>query len=147
LIPEGEDVTVPDPAPDLATVKFFWVKTELVNVATIFTAAFTVTLQSPVPEHPPPDQPAKVDPASAVGVKTNTVPGATFSAQSVPQSMPAGMDTTRPVPVPALVTPTAWLVVCPPPALDPSSDLLQPPKEKMKERSNATHLLVFIEDS
>jgi hypothetical protein len=37
-------------------------------------AALIVTVQVLVPEHPPPDQPAKVDPAAAVAVRVTLVP-------------------------------------------------------------------------
>jgi hypothetical protein len=40
----------------------------VVNVAVTVVSLFTVTTQLPVPEHPPPDQPANVEPESAVAV-------------------------------------------------------------------------------
>ena len=47
-----------------------------VKVAVTEVTAFMVTVQVPVPEHPPPLQPGvKVEPAEAVAVKITLVPG------------------------------------------------------------------------
>ena len=46
---------------------------ELKDAVTV-TDAFNVTEQVPVPEHPPPLQPAKVLPAAGVAVNVTTVP-------------------------------------------------------------------------
>ena len=64
----------------------------------------TVTLQVPVPEHPPPLQLEKVDPALGEAVKVTLVPELYGSEQSAPQLMPAGLEVTVPEPVPDLVT-------------------------------------------
>jgi hypothetical protein len=64
-------VTVPDPVPDFVTVKLY---TDVANVAVTDVAAFIVTVQVPVPEQPPPDQPEKVDPLFAKAVKATDVP-------------------------------------------------------------------------
>jgi len=37
--------------------------------------AFIVTVHSPVPLHPPPDQPSKSDPGAAVAERDTAVPG------------------------------------------------------------------------
>src|SRR5438552_7389138 len=55
LIPAGELVTVPLPVPAGVTVR---VKVCTVKVALTVVAAESVTLQEPVPEQPPPLQPA-----------------------------------------------------------------------------------------
>jgi hypothetical protein len=100
VMPVGELVTVPVPVPVFVTVRLTGAR---LNVAVIIVAAFTVTTQLPVPEHAPP-QPAKVDPALGVAVSVICVPGVTFSPQSAPQAIPAGLLLTVPVPVPFFVT-------------------------------------------
>ena len=58
-------MTVPDPVPDFVTVKLFVVVSavdvDVLKAAVTDFAAVIVTVQVPVPEHPP-DQPEKVDP-------------------------------------------------------------------------------------
>ena len=71
LIPAGLEVTVPLPDPVLLT--------ESVNVCTLKVAvtdvaAFIVTEQVPVPEQPPPLQPAKVEPPAGAAVSVTDVP-------------------------------------------------------------------------
>ncbi|HKR78407.1 MAG TPA: hypothetical protein VJR69_01780 [Nitrospira sp.] len=64
-------------------------------------------VQVPVPEHPPPLQPAKTDPADAVALSvTELFVGKEPLAelQPLPQLMPLGLLVTVPVPVPALLT-------------------------------------------
>src|SRR5438309_1341194 len=65
VIPAGELVTVPLPVPALLTVS---AKLGRLKVAVTVVAAETVTVQAPVPEHPPPLQPLKVEPAAALAV-------------------------------------------------------------------------------
>ena len=45
-----------------------------VNVAVTVVALFRGTAHVPVPLHPPPDQPVKVDPVAAVAVRVMVVP-------------------------------------------------------------------------
>ena len=66
------------------------------------TVAAVFTTQLPVPVHPPPLQPVKVDPPSAVAVSVTLVLLKKFALQMAPQSMPVGAETTFPVPVPPL---------------------------------------------
>jgi hypothetical protein len=66
-------VTVPDPVPDFVTVSLYAVAF-VANVEATDFAAFIVTVQVPVPEHPPPDQPVKVDPLVAEAAKATDVP-------------------------------------------------------------------------
>src|SRR5215468_1373536 len=64
-------------------------------------------VQVPVPEHPPPLQPAKTDPADAVAVSVTELPVGKeplSELQPLPQLMPLGLLVTLPVPVPALFT-------------------------------------------
>ena len=67
-------------------------------------SAFKATVQVPVPEHPPPDQPEKTDPNDAVAVRTTLLPPAYASVQSEPQLIPAGLLETVPAPVPVFST-------------------------------------------
>ena len=69
----------------------------------------TVT-QVPVPLHPPPLQPANVDPAAAVAVSVTDVPLAYPLLQLVPQLIPTGALITVPVPVPVLFTVSVGIV-------------------------------------
>ena len=64
-------VTVPVPVPGFVTVKLYAV---VAKVAVTDVAAFIVTVQVPVPEHPPPDQPEKVDPLVAEAAKVTDFP-------------------------------------------------------------------------
>ena len=101
-IPEGVLVTVPVPAPLLATVRVkgpgFAVKFALTDFA-----ASMVTLQAPVPLQASP-QPANVKPESGVAVKLTTVPLAKSAEQLEPQEIPGGELATVPVPVPPFVS-------------------------------------------
>jgi hypothetical protein len=67
-------------------------------------AALSVTVHVPVPEHPPPFQPVKVEPAAGVAVKVTAVPLANAAEQVAPQEIPAGLLVTVPAPVPLLLT-------------------------------------------
>jgi hypothetical protein len=69
LIPAGLLVTVPPPFPDIVTES---PKLLRVNVAVTDFAASRVTVQFPVPVHPP-DQPVKFEFTSAVAVRVTTV--------------------------------------------------------------------------
>ena len=105
MIPAGLLVTVPAPVPDFV-IERTYVGTLEVNVAVTVVAAFIVTIQLPVPEHPPPDQPLNIlfDPCTAV--KVTGVP-ATYPLEQVdPQLMPEGEAVTEPTlaPVPDFVT-------------------------------------------
>ena len=68
----------------------------------------------PVPEHPPPDQPVKTEPADGVAVSVTCVPSAKLAEQVAPQSIPAGPLETEPDPAPDFVTDNEWV---PPPWL------------------------------
>jgi hypothetical protein len=99
--PAGTDVTVPTPAPARTTVN---VCVTTLNVAVTVVAALSVTTQVPVPEHPPPLHPAKVEDPPGVAVSVTTVPDVKSAAQTVPQFTPAGADDTVPDPVPVRAT-------------------------------------------
>jgi hypothetical protein len=61
-----------------------------------------ITAHVPVPEHPPPDQPVKVEFVSALALSVIFVPTLKSSVQSLPQLIPAGLLVTEPFPVPDL---------------------------------------------
>ena len=71
VIPAGLDVTEPEPLPLLETDKVGVFK---VKVASTERAWSKVTWQVPVPEHPSPVQPVKVELAFGVAVSVTTVP-------------------------------------------------------------------------
>src|SRR5204863_623561 len=94
----------PLPVPALLTVS---VNVWSVNVAVTVVAAESVTVQAPVPEHPPPLQLLKVEPAAGVAVRVTAVPLVKLAEQVAPQLIPAGALVTVPLPVPALLTVSA----------------------------------------
>jgi len=71
-------VTVPDPVPDFVTIKLYAVvaavDVDVLKAAVTDVAAVIVTVQVSVPEHPPPDQPEKVDPLFAEAARATDVP-------------------------------------------------------------------------
>ena len=81
----------------------------VLKVAVTDDAAERVTLQVLVPLHAP-DHPAKLAPASGIAVSTMAVPLAKFALHVVPQSIPAGLLVTEPVPVPVFCTVSAKFV-------------------------------------
>jgi hypothetical protein len=65
-------VTFPAAVTDFATAKLY----TGIKVAVTDVAAVIVTVQVPVPEHPPPDQPEKVDPLVAEAAMVTDFPDA-----------------------------------------------------------------------
>ncbi len=63
-------MTVPSPVVEFVTVKLY----TGVKVAVTEVAAVMVAVHVPVPEHPPPDQPVKIDPLVAEAVRVIDVP-------------------------------------------------------------------------
>ena len=100
-MPVGALVTVPVPAPAVLTVS---ANEDCMKVAVTVVAAFSVTAQAPVPEHPPPLHPVNVDPAAGVAVSETAVPFANDAEHAAPHEMPAGALVTVPVPAPAALT-------------------------------------------
>ena len=90
---------VPLPARDTVTGNDL-----IVDVAVTVVAAVITTVHVPVPVHPPPDQPVKVELTNGAAVSTTLVPWLYVSVQSPPQLMPAGLLVTVLEPVPAAVT-------------------------------------------
>ena len=72
LIPAGALVTMPCMGPAMVTASV--ADGARANVAVIVVAEVSVTLQVPVPLHPPPLQPVNTDPAAALAVSVTTVP-------------------------------------------------------------------------
>src|SRR5271170_913359 len=71
-----------------------------VNVAVTVCAAFMVTLHVPVPEQPPPDQPANEEPELASAVSVTSCPMLKLAPHVGWQAMPAGVLITVPPPFP-----------------------------------------------
>jgi len=99
-MPEGDEITVPPPVPLLLALTVYWITSKL--AVTAF-AALIVTKQLPVPLHAP-DQPVKVEVASATAVSVTPAPMVKLAAHVLPQLMPAGDEVTVPPPVPVLPT-------------------------------------------
>ena len=57
-----------------------------------------------MPEQPPPDQPPNVEPAAGLAVSVTIVPSSNDAEQVEPQSIPAGLLVTVPLPPPARAT-------------------------------------------
>lgn len=111
LIPDGLLVTVPLPV--LVTVNAYVVWEVRPKVAVILLAASMVTLQVPVPLHPPPLQPVNVLPDPGAAVKLTTAPALYDSEQSEGHEIPASdVLETVPLPSPAAVT-ESWYVPAP----------------------------------
>ena len=106
LMPAGALVTVPGPAPARLTVS---AKDWRAKLAVTDVAAFIVTVQVPVPEHPPPVQPVNVAPADGVAVSVTALPLLNDAVQVAPQLMPAGALVTVPGPAPERLTVSAML--------------------------------------
>ena len=88
--PDGTDGAVVSPV------------TVVLNVAVTVVSAETVTVQLPVPLHPPPLQPVKVEPLAGVAVRVTDVPLFTVVEHVAPQLMEPPV--TVPVPVPVFPT-------------------------------------------
>ncbi len=96
-MPLGLLVTIPLPVPVKPTVKTAPLTTGSNRAETV---AVALTVQAPVPAHPPPLHPANLEPAAAVAINVTVVPASNRAAHAAPQSMPGGLEVTVPVPVP-----------------------------------------------
>lgn len=103
LMPAGPLVTLPEPVPDSLTLSVCVSAGIALKVAVMAWSALIVTVHVPVPEQPPPDQPAKLDPDVGVAVRWTTVPWGYWCWQVAEQLSEAPSDT-DPVPTPANVT-------------------------------------------
>jgi len=79
-------------------------------------APFMVTVHVPVPEHPPPDQPEKVEPDDGVAVSVTTVPSSKGAEQVEPQAIPEGEEATAPEPLPCFPILSVYLTGPVPPS-------------------------------
>src|SRR5439155_900880 len=106
-IPAGLLLTLPGPAVETDSTKPWRTKTAVTVVS-----APSVTAQAPLSEQPPPLQPVKTLPAAGVALSVTTAPAPNVLEHTLPQSIPAGADTTVPVPAPvrATVSGNDWLV-------------------------------------
>ena len=109
LMPAGVLVTDPPPDPEFVTVSVCW-EVPVPKVAVTDSSAFIVTVQVPVPEHPPPDQPVNVEPDPGVAVNVTCVPTSNGAEQVLPQSIPAAELITVPDPPPAVAAVSLWVV-------------------------------------
>src|SRR5262245_6532994 len=100
-MPVGFDVTVPEPLPAFATLSWYVLS---VDVADTVFAIVIDSVQVPVPLHPPPDQPTKLDPAAGVAVSVTSLPESKVWVQSTPQLMPVPVIVPDPVPLAATVS-------------------------------------------
>ena len=106
LMPPGLLVIPPVPAPAFVTVsaKFVPPVGTVFQVAVTAFAALMVTVQVvALPLHAPPHD-AKLEPAAGAALRVTLAFWLKFAVQVAPQSIPAGLLETAPVPVPAFVT-------------------------------------------
>src|SRR2546427_7080481 len=99
-MPAGLLVTVPVPVPARATVS----AKIGVNVGVTVVAPEILTVQPPVPLHPPPVQPVNAEFAFGVAMSVTAVPIGKLAEQVPPQAMPAGLHVTVPSPAPVRET-------------------------------------------
>src|SRR5207245_624798 len=83
-----------------------------VKLAFTACAALIVTTQVPVPLHPAPLQPVNTEPLAGAAVKVTDVPLANEALHVAPQSMPAGLLVSVPLPLPVFVTVRAYTYNC-----------------------------------
>lgn len=102
-MPVGTLVTEPVPVPVFVMVNK-WLGVVSNVAVTVVLDVPTRIEQVPVPEHPPPLQPVKLDPEAGVAVRLTVLPLSKVAEHVAPQLMPAGALTTEPEPVPAGVT-------------------------------------------
>jgi hypothetical protein len=103
LMPAGLLVTVPLPVPALLTVSEYVMGMRLKAAVQLM---LLLTVMLPVEQAASPDQPAKMEPLAATGVRVTAAPLTKLLEQLVPQLMPAGELVTVPLPAPARLTVT-----------------------------------------
>src|SRR5947209_7014194 len=80
----------------------------LLNTAFTVESAVGVNVQVVVLLTQPPLKPPKLDPELGVAVRVIAVPSGKLAEQDVPQLIPAGLETTVPLPVPDGATVVVW---------------------------------------
>src|SRR5437867_7476317 len=98
-MPAGALVTAPLPAPALLTMRVLGCRSKL---AVTVVVAVRVTVEEPVPEHPPAVQRVKVEAVAAAAVGVTAGPLAEVADEVAAQLMPAGGLVRAPVAAPAL---------------------------------------------
>lgn len=106
LIPVGLELTEPEPC--TMTLSANWPVATAEKVAVTVVAAFSATVQVPVPVHPVALHPVNWNPVAGVAVRVTFVPAGYDELQVAPHAMPAGAETTVPEPL----TVTARLTGC-----------------------------------
>ena len=99
LIPDGELVTDPVPAPERVTVTLYCGEAAGPKVALTAWLEFISTVQEPLPEHAPPHA-VNTCPAAGVAARPTVVPELYVAEQMEPQLIPNGALEIVPVPVP-----------------------------------------------
>ena len=110
LMPAGLLEMVPVPVPFFVRLSANVEDTAVLKVAVTDFAAFTVTVQVKVVPVQAPPQAAKLEPPLADAVNVRLEPPLKVAVQVAPQSIPAGLLETEPVPVPFLVMVSANVV-------------------------------------
>jgi hypothetical protein len=82
----------------------------IAKVAVTDAAAVMAIVQVPVPLQPAPLQPVNVEPPAGAAVSVTDVPWPKLAEQVPPHEMPPGLEVTVPLPVPALVTPSVYVL-------------------------------------
>jgi hypothetical protein len=121
------------------------------NTAVTVTLDEMATLQVPVPEQPPPLQPANTEPEAGVAVNVTVVPLENDREQVVPQLIPLGLLVTVPEPVPDFRTVSVELPPLPLPLSNcgptVSPDSLSLPHPTSNNRPATTTTLDVMLDS
>src|SRR5215469_3281349 len=81
-----------------------WAVVAVVKVAVTLRAWVILTVQVPVPLHPSPLQPVKVEPLAGAAVSVTLVPRSKGALQVLSQFTPVGVLITVPLPVPPVLT-------------------------------------------
>ena len=102
-IPAGVEVTLPVPVPVFLTLRANLGVALRLNSAVTSFAVLIVTSQTPVPVQAPLHS-TNSEPGSALWESVTLVPSANLASQVAPQSTPAGVEVTLPVPVPTFLT-------------------------------------------
>jgi hypothetical protein len=105
-LPTGDEVTVPEPEPDLPTVNVYPGS----NRATTVVSSTICTEHGPRSTHPsmglpsPSSQPSKALPVLGVARNVIVTPPGTEASHEAPQSMPTRLEETVPDPSPSFST-------------------------------------------